>query len=291
VNEIMRYPLELVRRHFDQAAEQYDAHAIVQREIADRLLDHLEGLILEPVNIVDVGCGTGYCTRTLKRKFPRAKVTGIDLAPAMIREAKKHNRWFGRNPEYETGDAQALMLADNSVDLVFSNLAIQWCDPDRVFTEFNRVLKPGGLLLLSSFGPDTLLELRQAWAAVDTREHVHTFIDMHDLGDAMARNGLAGPVLDVDRLQMEYGSVADILRDLKGIGAQNLAPDRPRGLMGKSHFRHFREAYESMGETGRLPVTYEAVYAHAWASQSLNRPGKPGETPVPFPSSTREAGK
>lgn len=295
MNEIMRYPLELVRKHFDQAAEQYDAHAVVQREIADRLLDHLEGLRLDPANIVDVGCGTGYCTRVLKRKFPRANVTGIDLAPAMIREARRqqgwYRRWFGRNPVYETGDAQALALADNSVDLVFSNLAIQWCDPDRVFTEFNRVLKPGGLVLLSSFGPDTLLELRQAWAAVDEREHVHTFIDMHDLGDAMSRNGLAGPVLDVDRLQMEYGSVADILRDLKGIGAQNLAPDRPRGLMGKTHFRRFREAYESIGEAGKLPVTYEAVYAHAWAGQAGKAQGAPGETFVPFPSLTREAGK
>lgn len=291
MNEIMRYPLELVRRHFDQAAGHYDAHAVVQREIADRLLDHLEGLRLDPANVIDVGCGTGYCTRALKRKFPQARVTGIDLAPAMIREAKKQNRWFGRNPVYETGDAQALALADNSVDLVFSNLAIQWCDPDQVLTEFNRVLKPGGLLLLSSFGPDTLMELRQAWAAVDAREHVHTFVDMHDLGDAMSRSGFAGPVLDVDRLQMAYGSVADILRDLKGIGAQNLAPDRPRGLMGKMHFRLFREAYESMGEEGKLPVTYEAVYAHAWAGQASATHGASGETLVPFPSSIRETGK
>jgi len=291
MNEITRYPLELVRRHFDQAARQYDAHAVVQREIADRLLDHLEGLKLDPANVIDVGCGTGYCTRALKHKFPRARVTGIDLAPAMIREANKHNRWFRRNPVYETGDAQVLAMADNSVDLVFSNLAIQWCDPDRVFTEFNRVLKPGGLLLLSSFGPDTLMELRQAWAAVDAREHVHTFIDMHDLGDAMSRNGLAGPVLDVDRLQMAYDSVADILRDLKGIGAQNLAPDRPRGLMGKTHFRMFREAYESLRDEAKLPVTYEAVYAHAWAGQARATHGATGETLVPFPSSIRETGK
>jgi malonyl-CoA O-methyltransferase len=282
VNELIHYPLALVRRHFDQAAEGYDRHAAVQREIADRLLDHLEGLKLEPRSIVDIGCGTGYCARALQAKFPRASVTGIDLSPAMIRQAKKQRRWLGRNPSYRVGDAQSLDLAANSVDLLVSNLALQWCDPDTTFREFNRVLRPGGLVLLSSFGPDTLMELRRAWAAVDSHSHVHTFIDMHDLGDAMARNGLSGPVLDVDRLLVGYETVAEILRDLKGIGAQNLAPDRPRGLMGKSHFQAFCRAYESAANAGRLEVTYEAIYAHAWASERVSAQAS-GEVPLPFP--------
>jgi malonyl-CoA O-methyltransferase len=148
---------------------------------------------------------------------------------------------------------------------------LQWCDPDRAFREFARVLRPGGLLLFSSFGPDTLIELRKAWAAVDTRQHVHTFIDMHDLGDAVVRNGLAAPVLDVDRLQLTYSKVGDVIRDLKGIGAQNLAPERPRGLMGKQLFRAFCSAYESAYPGQALPVTYEAVYGHAWAPEQAQQ--------------------
>jgi len=278
MNEFMRYPLSLVRKHFDQAAEHYDAHAVVQREIADRLLDHLEGLKLDPQVVVDVGCGTGYCTRVLKKLYPSAEVTGIDLAPAMVRQAHRQRRWFGRNPQYRVGDAQELQLQDDSVDLLVSNLAIQWCDPDRVFAEFARVLKPGGLLLFSSFGPDTLMELRRAWAAVDQRQHVHSFIDMHDLGDALVRNGLASPVLDVDVLVLTYKTVGDIIRDLKGIGAQNLAPERPRGLMGKSTFKAFREAYESQANGDSLKVTYEAVFGHAWAPHAKTS----GETVISF---------
>jgi malonyl-CoA O-methyltransferase len=281
MNEIVHYPLKLVRKHFDQAAAQYDAHALVQREIADRLLEHLDGLKLEPQTIVDVGCGTGYCTRGLQKIYPRARVTGIDLAPSMIAEAKRHQRWFGRKPNFIVGDAHALQLADNSVDLLVSSLALQWCDPDQVLQEFARVLKPGGLLLLSSFGPDTLMELRQAWQAVDAREHVHTFIDMHDLGDAMVRNGFAGPVLDVDRLIMTYDSVSKIMHDLKAIGAQNLAPERPRGLTGKSLFKAFCSEFESRTADGPLKLTYEAVYAHAWAGQQGRTEG---EVIVPFPA-------
>jgi len=280
MKEIMHYPLELVRKHFDQAATGYDAHAVVQREIADRLLDHLEGLKLHPETIVDVGCGTGYCTRALQKIYSRARVTGIDLAPTMIAEAKRHRRWFVRNPKYVTGDAHQLELEDNSVDLLVSSLALQWCDPDEVLREFARVLKPGGLLLLSSFGPDTLMELRQAWQVVDAREHVHTFVDMHDLGDAMVRNGFASPVLDVDRLVMTYDSVSKIMRDLKGIGAQNLAPARPRGLTGKTMFKAFCSAFESQAADGSLHLTYEAVFAHAWAGQ---RGRVDGEAIVPFP--------
>jgi malonyl-CoA O-methyltransferase len=280
MNEIMHYPLELVRKHFDQAAAGYDAHAVVQREIADRLLEHLEGLKLQPETIVDVGCGTGYCTRALQKTYSHARVTGIDLAPSMITQAKRHRRWFARNPKYITGDAHALELEDNSVDLLVSSLTLQWCDPDKVLQEFARVLKPGGLLLLSSFGPDTLMELRHAWQVVDAREHVHTFIDMHDLGDAMVRNGFTSPVLDVDRLVMTYDSVSRIMRDLKGIGAQNLAPARPRGLTGKTMFKAFCTAYESQSVDGPLCLTYEAVFAHAWAGQ---RGRTEGEAIVPFP--------
>jgi len=281
MNEQHLYPLTLVRAHFDKAATSYDSHAMLQREIADRLLEHLEGLKPEPMVVLDVGCGTGYCTRALKKFFPRASVSGLDVSPSMVAQAKRKRRWFARSPRYFVADAHATGLPDHSVDMLVSNLTIQWCDTDEVLKEFARVLRPGGLLLVSSFGPDTLVELRRAWQTVDSGEHVHTFIDMHDLGDAMVRNGFASPVLDVDRITQSYESVKSIFEELKGIGAQNLAYDRARGLMGKQRFQAFKNALENLAKTnGRMSVTYEAVYAHAWAGAQKQ---VSGEVPLPFP--------
>lgn len=275
------YPLELVQRHFDRAASSYDSHAVIQREIGQRLLDHLDGVKLHPAVVLDAGCGTGLCTRVLAKLYPQARVVGLDLSPAMLARASRQGGWvkrlFGTPLPRVCADAQSLPLADGSVDLVFSNLTLQWCDLDLAFAEFVRVLRPGGLLLFSSFGPDTLHELRRAWQAVDDREHVHRFIDMHDVGDALMRAGLAEPVLDVDRIVMEYSEVAGVMRDLKGIGAQNLASDRPRGLVGKQQFARFRQAYEALAGGGPIPATYEVVFGHAWAGQS----GRPGEFRIP----------
>jgi malonyl-CoA O-methyltransferase len=147
---------------------------------------------------------------------------------------------------------------------VFSNLALQWCDPQRVFGEASRVLSPGGLFIFSTFGPDTLKELRAAFAAADGRAHVNAFIDMHDLGDALVHAGFADPVMDMEVITMEYDSVEAVARDLKAIGARNALPDRPRGLSGRGLWRKVGAAYEAHRRAGALPATYEVVYGHAW---------------------------
>jgi malonyl-CoA O-methyltransferase len=253
-----------VRQAFERAAETYDQYAVLQYNIAERMLERLDVINTPIKTVLDVGCGTGYCTRALTNRYPRASVVGIDLAPAMVKTAKDRAGWWRRS-RYVGGDAEALPVASNSIDLVFSNLAIQWCNPDRVFAEFARVMRPGAVLMFTTFGPDTLKELRQAWGSVNDAPHVHGFVDMHDLGDALLRAGLAEPVVDVENLVVKYPDVNGVLRDLKGIGAYNMDPERSRGLTGKSAFTKFRTAYEAMAIEGKIPATYEAVFGHAWA--------------------------
>jgi malonyl-CoA O-methyltransferase len=261
-----------MRGAFQRAAGSYDAAAVLQREIADRLLARLALIKLVPQRILDAGCGTGYCTRALTQRYPRAQIVGLDIAAAMTARAQGVNgprnvisRWRRRD-RYVCGDAESLPLASASVDMVFSNLAVQWCDPQAVFAEFLRVLRPGGLLMFTSFGPDTLRELRNAWLAVDDTPHVHGFIDMHDLGDTLMRAQFAEPVMDMEQITLTYADVLSVMRDLKAIGAHNVARGRSVGLLGKQRYARFVAAYESDRLTsGRIPATYEVVYGHAWA--------------------------
>ena len=260
-----------MRSHFNKAASAYDAHAVLQREVAQRLLERLVLIRLEPETILDLGCGTGFCTRALARRYPGARVLGLDIAPAMAGQARRRlgwrQRWFGRQ-SYGCGDAEQLPLADRSVDLVVSSLTIQWCDPRRTFAEVARVLRPGGLFLFSSMGPDTLKELRQAWRAVDETPHVHPFLDMHDLGDMLHGGGFADPVMDMEHLLMTYATVEAALRDIRGIGAANADTSRRRGLTGKRRYAAFREAYLALQQQGRIPATFELVFGLGWAPRA-----------------------
>ena len=156
-------------------------------------------------------------------------------------------------------------LASECVDLAVSNAMLQWCDaPDRVFSEIMRLLKPGGLFMFSTLGPDTLCELRESFARVDDLPHVHVFMDMHDLGDALVRAGFADVVLDTARLTAEYEEAGELMRELKSSGASNALLDRPRGLTGRSRLQKVAQAYEVHRRNGLLPATFEAVFAHAW---------------------------
>lgn len=262
-----------LREQFAQAAPTYDAVAVLQREIADRLLARLNLIKQVPQMVLDAGAGTGYCTRALARRYRKARVLGLDLAWPMVAHARRAGGWFARE-RYVCGDLERLPLADASVDLVVSNLSLQWCEPATAFAELRRVLRPGGLLMFTSFGPDTLKELRAAWQAVDAAVHVHAFVDMHIVGDALVHAGFADPVLDVDRFTLTYADVDGLLRELKQLGAHNAAHGRPRALTGKSRYRQFKAAYEAQAVAGRIPATYEAVYGHAWA------PATPAGVPV-----------
>ncbi len=254
-----------MRRAFARAAASYDAHAALQLEVGQRLREQLECVTREPARVLDVGAGTGHGAAALRERWPRAQTIALDLSAPMLRIAKRQTGWW--KPFLRVaGDALALPLSDRSIDVLYSNLCIQWCEQPRpLFAEFARVLRPGGLLLLSTFGPDTLHELRAAWAAADNAHpHVGQFLDMHDIGDAMLASGLRDPVLDVERLTVTYADVGALMRELKGIGATNAAIDRERGLTGKARFARMRDAYESMRVDNRIPSTWEVVYARAF---------------------------
>ena len=274
-----------VRRAFDRAAATYDAAAELQRRVRDELLSRLDYVKLEPAAVLDLGAGTGHAALALKRRYPASTVLAVDLAESMLREARRRQTLF-RRFQRVCADAAALPLRSASVELVFSSLMLQWCDvPDGVFAECRRVLRPGGLLSFTTFGPDTLVELRRAWAAADDGVHVSRFLDMHDVGDALVRAGFAEPVMDVDRVTLTYAEVRDLMRDLKAIGAHNAASGRRRGLTGRSTFARVVDAYERERRDGRLPATYEVVYGHAWApAVDGRRADSSGEVRVPIHS-------
>jgi malonyl-CoA O-methyltransferase len=270
-----------VRRSFGRAAAGYDAVAVLQARVRDELLGRLDVVRLEPAVVLDLGAGTGHASLALKRRYRRSEVVALDLALGMLRQATRRQTLLRRFRRV-CADAAALPLRTASADLVLSSLMLQWCnDPDAVFRECRRVLRPGGLLSFATFGPDTLVELRRAWGAVDGNTHVNRFIYMHDLGDALVRSGLAEPVLDVERYTLTYESVRDLMGDLKAIGAHNANAGRPRGLTGKGALARMTAGYEQFRRDGRLPATYEVVYGQAWCpAGSLRDRVTPGEVTV-----------
>jgi len=280
---------QLVARTFGHAAAHYDDVAVLQRQTADELLDRLSLVTLQPKRILDLGTGTGRNLSLLAKRYPKAQLLAVDIALQMVKQAQKSyqqdeglKRWLPtQKPHYFAGDAEYLPLADNSVDLVFANLALQWCDPRQSFAEIQRVLRPDGLLMFTSLGPDTLYELRQSWAAVDDYPHVNMFYDMHDIGEAMTAAGLADAVLDTDRYTLTYQTAMALMKDLKVLGASNVNAGRRRGLTGKKALEIVAETYEQFRVDQLLPATYEVVYGHAWAGQ-VKQQNEAGKVHIPI---------
>jgi malonyl-CoA O-methyltransferase len=256
-----------VRASFERAAASYDAFASLQGAVRANLAERLDLVQLAPTRMLDAGCGTGGAQRLLFARFPKAALVAVDFAPAMLAQARRHKPWF-RTLHPLAADCTALPLAAGSVDLVFCNLVLQWLDdPTPAFREFRRVLAPRGLLLFSSFGPDTLCELRAAWSEVDGAPHVNRFLDMHDVGDALVNAGLTEPVLDVEHLTTQYAAPRDLMRELKGLGAHNSATARARGLTGRRRLAAVEAAYPR-GAAGSVAATWEVVYGAAWAPRA-----------------------
>jgi len=280
-----------VRASFDRASASYESAAGLQARVAAELLERLAVFAFEPRVVLDLGAGTGRVTCELKRRYRRALVIALDLAPGMLREARRHQQWW-RRFERVCGDALRLPLADASVDVVFSSLMLQWCEPlDTALAECRRVLKPDGFFAFSTFGPDTLHELRGAWASADGYNHVNHFVDVHEVGDALVRAGLMEPVLDVDRVEVGYPDALSLMRDLKAIGAHNVTAGRPRALVGRARLKRMQDAYEAFRRDDRLPATYEVIYGASWgAAGRRTAPAVAGEALI-APGSIRRAGR
>ncbi len=253
-----------LKRAFGRAAARYDSAAVLQREIGQRLLERLAMIRIEPRRIADLGAGTGGITAQLSRRYRRAEVYLIDIARPMLIQARHARPWRARW-RLINADLAQLPLPRQCCDVVFSNLALQWCDDlPRAFTEFARIVVPQGVLLFATFGPDTLRELRASFAAVDDAPHVHRFVDMHDIGDALQGAGFADPVVDTERLTVTYRDIHGLMRDLKALGAHNALAGRLRGLTGKGRLQAMARRYETYRHDGLLPATYEVIYGHAW---------------------------
>ena len=268
-----------VRRAFDRAAESYEQFAVLQNEVCRRLLEKLDIVKLQPQMILDAGTGTGQAVAALFQRYKKAQLVALDLSENMLQQTSRHGGMF-RSPHLVCADIQQLPFADESFDLVFSSLSMQWCnDLNAALLEAKRVLRPGGLFVFTTFGPDTLKELRQSWGSVDEADHVNQFIDMHDIGDALLHDGFAEPVMEAEVLTVTYDTVDEVMRDLKAIGA-NVTSVRtggddieanPRGLTGKDALRKVRDHYEKFRTAGVLPASYEVIYGHAWKAENSSK--------------------
>jgi malonyl-CoA O-methyltransferase len=271
---------QAVRRAFARAAATYDGAAALQHEIGMRMAERLDYVKLAPSAILDAGCGTGDAVGDLGVRYPAARIVAFDIALPMVVAARARvhagRSTFRRllrpfaartvsEPAFVCADINALPFEGVACDLVWSNLALQWVnDLPRAFAEFRRVLKVGGLLSFTTFGPDTLREVRAAFAGIDGKTHTNRFVDMHDIGDMLVHAGFADPVMDMEHVTLTYESPKALVAELKAIGASNRTRGRPRGLMGRARWARAMARLEALRRDGRIPATFEVIYGHAW---------------------------
>jgi malonyl-CoA O-methyltransferase len=272
-----------MRASFSRAAQTYDAAAVLQKIVRDEMFDRLDLVKIKPQAILDAGCGTGHGSFLLQKKFSTARVFSLDIAMGMLQKTQSQQPLLSRllrKQHLLCADIESLPIANKQIDLAWSNLALQWCnDLDAALTEVARVLQPTGLFMFSTFGPDTLKELRAA--SQNNHTHVSRFIDMHDIGDALTRAGFSAPVLDVERYTLTYDDVKSVMKDLKSIGANNATQGRARGLQGRGFLENLSQHYEQFRTNGQLPATFEVIYGHAWMPE--NKPSlQEGYAPIHF---------
>lgn len=268
-----------VRRRFDRAAASFDGADFVHRVTGEGLLERLAPIRLEAGRVLDLGAATGTLSRQLAKRFKRCHVLSLDLSQPMLARARRKRSRFSRISELQAS-ADALPLVADSVDAVIANLLLPFiAEPERLLAEVARVLRPDGLFAFAALGPDSLAELRDAFAT-DGGLHVQEFADMHNVGDAMLRHGLRDPVLDVDRLRLSYSDTGALYRDLTACGARNTLAGRRGTLTGRARFRRADEALGQRARDGRFDVTLELTYGHAWGARPASvREG--GEIRVP----------
>jgi len=262
--------IDAVRYQFQRSLTDFDAHSAVFQSVSGQLLERLELLAIEPEVVLDLGCRSGYQLAALQSRYPDAKIWGTELAVPREREKLSlFSQLFGRKkaPSYSIieSDPHALPFEDGSVGLVVSNLLLPWCrSPEIVFSEVARVLKPDGVFMFTSAGPDTLQEYRDLWSGIDTHTHTFGLVDMHDIGDALLSAGFAAPVLDRDYIQVDYPDVSSLQNELRALGGGNVATGRRTGLMSPGVRKQLSAACRS-GE--RFIVSLELIHGHGWKGE------------------------
>jgi malonyl-CoA O-methyltransferase len=246
-----------VRESFDRAAITYDAAAVVQRCVCDRLLEELDPTMPAPIGLLDAGCGTGYGARLLRKRWPDTRITGVDFAPSMASLAQRET------DACFTADIEKLPFADENFDLWWSSLTIQWCDNDTVFSEAARVLRPNGRLAVSTLGPNTFHELREAFSGVDQHRHTLPFSEPDAVSASLARSGLRNIRLRREKHSVHYPNLKTLLRSVKDIGAHNVGEGARNGMMGRHAWQSVEAAYEQHREAAGLPASYDVILAYA----------------------------
>lgn len=254
---------EAIRKSFDYAAKNYEKNAVLQKEVLIRLLERLEDersidMNLNPQTILDLGCGTGWAEPELLKLWSDAKITGIDFSQAMLNQVNHHPQ-----VNYLMADVHDLPVSENSIDMVFSNMMLHWSNETDVFDECLRVLKPGGLLLMSCLGETSLFELKQVCESVNNKFNVHDFSALHDLGDKLLQKGFEEVVVNAEIITLTYEDVQSLMKDIKASGGQNVDEARHKGLIASKNFHKIVAAYEQFRQDGKLPASYEIVYLRA----------------------------
>ena len=262
---------QAVRRAFSRLAEQYNDNDFLAQVVHARMAERLDYLRIKPQVVADIGCGAGRSLPELARRYPQAQLLALDQSTAMLQAAERYLPvcWLG-------GEAESLPFASASLSFVWSNLLLAWVvDPSVVLGEVARVLSNDGLLMFSTLGLDSLQELRHSFSVAEQLSgleacgHTQHFYDMHDLGDLLLQNGFADPVMDMEKLTFTYSSFEKLVGELRAAGGC-VSHGRRRGLSGKSLWRAVKQVYETYRLDGRLPVSVEVIYGHAWKSA----PGK-----------------
>lgn len=269
---VRHFDLTRLHRAFDQRAQRLVSIDFFLREVAQRMQAHLDGIKLIPERILDMGCALGRDFSGLQKQYPQAQLFGLDWSRPMLVEAAQQP-WLAKLKQYlfqqhlrlVQADWLRLPIAPNSIDLIWSNLALHWsASPERAFAEWAQILRTNGLLLLSTFGPDTLKELRAAFQTINSPISVANFFDMHDLGDMLLGQGLADPVVDAERLTITYETPESLLRDVRSLGIYP-GEDFQTGLRGRAWRQQLYAALEAQRDTsGLIHLTIELIYAHAW---------------------------
>lgn len=279
--------LHKIRKAFNNAATNYDKNAVLQNEVGQRLIDRLDFFTLKPDTVLDLGMGTGLTTAKLADKYNSATIFGLDIAENMLKLSKKTHLESKNNIRLINGDINQLPFTDNSVDLIFSNFTMQWCENiTNLYKECYRVLKPNGLLFFSIPGPDTLYELRTVFNHIDPQhQHVNNFIDMHNLGDILVQTQFGHPVMDNEFFTLTYSKVKSILKDIKSIGANILLSSNNRkSLFSKSLYKQLEVEYNKFSlDNGKLPLTYEVIYGHAFKTEKPVKKKHPEISEVTIP--------
>lgn len=263
----MQFDRRALKRNMNKTASTYQDAAKLAKLTGEQLLTRLDYIKCAPQRILDLGAGTGALSLQLAKRYPKAEVIACDLAEARMQIAKRQRPWFSKI-RCCTADMELLPFHRHSFDLIISNQCLYWSNNlKQTITEMARVLKPGGVLLFSSLGPDTLIELRQSFAKIDQAPHVHLFLDMHEIGDLLLKAGFKNPVMDVDRLKLSYPNLPALIDSLRNTGEVNYHIDRNKHLSGKVMLADLNKHYPSNNESSDLSASVEVIYGHAWGNE------------------------